>query len=63
MAERYVQDCRKCFGCGHLCTRCALPISVCDCLLDTEEMEACSDCNGTGELSLKQPVRPIEAQA
>lgn len=54
MATQKLKECPVCFGCGHLCERCADPINVCRCDflygLDTEEMMKCRPCNGTGQV-------------
>jgi hypothetical protein len=46
-------ECEGCFGCGHVCTACGFPVNACidleDCLeLDTEKIETCPQCAGTG---------------
>lgn len=53
-------ECEGCFGCGHLCERCGYPVNACiegkDCNdLDTESIEVCKECGGTG-------VRPPEGE-
>jgi hypothetical protein len=41
-----------CYGCGHLCGECGYGISGCYCDedfgLDTEKIETCHACAGTG---------------
>jgi hypothetical protein len=53
MARPPPTECEACFGCGHLCTRCEYPVNACLCEyrfgLDTEEMEQCKACGGTGD--------------
>lgn len=45
-------QCRLCRGSGHVCLRCSAAIPACPCDarhgLDTEEIAACPDCQGTG---------------
>lgn len=45
-------ECSECFGCGHLCKRCGYGVNGCYCDedfgLDTEEIEACVVCAGSG---------------
>jgi hypothetical protein len=54
-------ECDKCFGCGHTCGECKLPINVCICDLDTEAIEPCGDCGSTGILPADPPEAPTDA--